>query len=255
MYLKPICVLAAIAFLGLYFLLDFIVSVLTGTAARNGNAQNQTNGQGPLFSRQADHSRGKAIIFCHGFPRFQQSCQNALNLFHENGFDTYWLRYFNARTVLSIMPEETLMRDIRNLWDMAISDGFDPEDIIIVGYSLGGSAAALLAQSVNARLLVLAATPTSLAAAFRRDARTFTASFGAIGSHDTSGIASTLVNTNLLLVFATRDANFTDREGRILLGQYQGFGRSDFLIVRDAEHDQVFDFSRRALIQAIIRLS
>ncbi len=104
------------------------------------------------------------ILFCHGNGGNIAYTLDSINIFNELGFNCLIFDYRGYGTSQGKPTEEGTYIDAQTAYDWLIKEKkLKPEDIIIFGWSLGGSIAAHLASNVEAKGLIIESCFTSYA--------------------------------------------------------------------------------------------
>ncbi len=103
------------------------------------------------------------ILFCHGNGGNLSHRLDTIRIFHELGFNFFIFDYRGYGQSTGKPSEEGTYLDSESAVDYLINElKFKPEEIIIMGRSLGGPIAARLAGKYNVRALILESTFTSV---------------------------------------------------------------------------------------------
>ena len=102
------------------------------------------------------------LLFFHGNAGNISHRRESIELFHQLGLNVFIIDYRGYGQSEGSPSERGLYRDANAAWRYLTEEkGFDPENVIIFGRSLGGVAAAKLASGVQARGLILESTLSS----------------------------------------------------------------------------------------------
>jgi pimeloyl-ACP methyl ester carboxylesterase len=108
--------------------------------------------------RQSEH----VLLFFHGNAGNISHRRESIEIFHRLGLNVLIIDYRGYGQSKGNPNEQGLYQDATASWRYLTEDkGFDPENIIIFGRSLGGAVAAQLASVVEARGLILESTMSS----------------------------------------------------------------------------------------------
>ncbi len=109
-----------------------------------------------------DQQSENVLLFFHGNAGNISHRRESIELFHRLGLNVFIIDYRGYGQSEGSPSEQGLYRDANAAWRYLIEEkGFDPENVIIFGRSLGGAAAAKLASGVQARGLILESTMSS----------------------------------------------------------------------------------------------
>lgn len=109
----------------------------------------------------APAARG-VVLFFHGNAGNISHRRESIELFHHLGLNVFIIDYRGYGRSEGSPSEQGLYQDANAAWlYLTAEKGFDPENVIIFGRSLGGAAAAKLASGVQARGLILESTLSS----------------------------------------------------------------------------------------------
>ena len=102
------------------------------------------------------------LLFFHGNAGNISHRRESIELFHRLGLNVFIIDYRGYGQSEGSPSEQGLYRDATAAWRYLTEEkGFDPDDVVIFGRSLGGAAAAKLASRVQARGLILESTMSS----------------------------------------------------------------------------------------------
>ena len=105
---------------------------------------------------------GQVLLFFHGNAGNISHRRDSIQLFHRLGLNVLIIDYRGYGKSEGKPGEQGLYRDATAAWRyLTEQKGFDPDDIVIFGRSLGGAVAAKLAAGVEARGLILESTMSS----------------------------------------------------------------------------------------------
>ncbi len=111
----------------------------------------------------------RVLLFFHGNAGNISHRRESIETFHRLGLNVFIIDYRGYGQSKGKPNEQGLYQDATAAWRYLTEDkGFDPENVIIFGRSLGGAVAAKLASEVEARGLILESTMSS-ARDFARD--------------------------------------------------------------------------------------
>ena len=102
------------------------------------------------------------LLFFHGNAGNISHRRESIELFHRLGLNVFIIDYRGYGQSEGSPSEQGLYQDASAAWlYLTAEKGFDPENVIIFGRSLGGAVAAKLASGVQARGLILESTMSS----------------------------------------------------------------------------------------------
>ncbi len=106
-----------------------------------------------------------AVLFLHGNSGNMSAQMDAVSAYHDLGCDVLYMDYRGYGQSDGMPEEQGLYEDADIAWHYLVQElGADPQQIIIVGRSLGGGVATWLAVQHPPRALILEATFVSLPA-------------------------------------------------------------------------------------------
>jgi fermentation-respiration switch protein FrsA (DUF1100 family) len=104
----------------------------------------------------------QVLLFFHGNAGNISHRRESIQLFHQLGLNVFIIDYRGYGKSEGRPSEQGLYRDAAAAWRYLTGvKGFDPDDVVIFGRSLGGAVAAELAARVEARGLILESTMSS----------------------------------------------------------------------------------------------
>jgi len=104
----------------------------------------------------------QVLLFFHGNAGNISHRRDSIQVFHRLGLNVLIIDYRGYGLSEGKPSEQGLYRDATAAWRYLTEEkGFDPENVIIFGRSLGGAVAAKLAAGVQARGLILESTMSS----------------------------------------------------------------------------------------------
>jgi pimeloyl-ACP methyl ester carboxylesterase len=110
----------------------------------------------------AEPAKG-TVIFCHGNAANISHRLDIFYIIHSLGYNVFMFDYRGYGNSAGGFPtEEGTYNDVQGAWDYLVKEkGFQPENIIVWGQSLGGAVAAWLSRHEKPRALILESTFTS----------------------------------------------------------------------------------------------
>jgi hypothetical protein len=104
----------------------------------------------------------QVLLFFHGNAGNISHRRDSIELFHRLGLNVFIIDYRGYGKSEGKPGEQGLYQDAAAAWRYLTEEkGFDPDDVVIFGRSLGGAVAARLAAGVEARGLILESTMSS----------------------------------------------------------------------------------------------
>jgi uncharacterized protein len=104
----------------------------------------------------------QVLLFFHGNAGNISHRRDSIGLFHRLGLNVFIIDYRGYGKSEGKPGEQGLYKDAVAAWHYLTEEkGFDPDDVVIFGRSLGGAVAAQLAAGVEARGLILESTMSS----------------------------------------------------------------------------------------------
>jgi hypothetical protein len=104
----------------------------------------------------------QVMLFFHGNAGNISHRRDSIELFHHLGLNVFIIDYRGFGESEGKPGEQGLYKDAVAAWHYLTEEkGFDPDDVVIFGRSLGGAVAAKLAAGVEARGLILESTMSS----------------------------------------------------------------------------------------------
>ena len=108
-------------------------------------------------------SAKQVVLFFHGNGGNIAHRGDSLKIFHQLGVSTLIIDYRGYGRSEGKPDEQGMYLDARAAWDyLTGSQGFQPQDVIIFGRSIGGAVATQLASQVKPRALILESTFSSV---------------------------------------------------------------------------------------------
>lgn len=105
------------------------------------------------------------LIYCHGNTGNISHCMDTLALLHRLGFSVLLFDYRGYGRSEGSPDEHGMYLDVEAVWEYLLRErGHAPQDIVVLGRSLGGAVASWLAARHMPRALVIESTFTSLPA-------------------------------------------------------------------------------------------
>ncbi len=105
----------------------------------------------------------QVVLFFHGNAGNISHRGDSLKLFHSLGLNVFIIDYRGYGKSEGVMSEMGSYRDAMAAWDHLVKQrGFKPGNIVIFGRSLGGAIATQLATKVNAQVLIVESTFSSV---------------------------------------------------------------------------------------------
>ncbi|MDR2878270.1 MAG: alpha/beta hydrolase [Chromatiales bacterium] len=107
----------------------------------------------------------RVLLFCHGNTRNISQCMDSVELFQRLGFSVFLFDYRGYGRSAGRPDEHGTYLDVQAAWEYLLREReYAPDDIVVLGRSLGGAIASWLAARHTPRALVLESTFTSLSA-------------------------------------------------------------------------------------------
>ena len=122
-----------------------------------------------LWHIPATQETRRTILFSHGNAGNISDRLRSISIFRDMGYNVIAYDYGGYGKSSGSPSEKRCCQDIRAVWDYAISElNYNPEHIILHGRSLGAGPTAYLATQINAGIVILESTFTTIPDVTRR---------------------------------------------------------------------------------------
>ena len=191
--------------------------------------------------RNEDSPKQIAIIF-HGNGDTVDRFFSVQQWFQAQGVTSYSFDYRGFGNSTGQPSEQGLYNDSDAIWNEVVSrEKVDPQQVVILGYSVGAALAAQLAAKHQVGALILLAPFASMRETIKKRSVVYSLYLFLLKYNlPTAKYVSELKYTNLIVAHGRLDEVVPFTEGQQVFASYQGGGERLFIDSPDAGHGDVF---------------
>ncbi len=202
-------------------------------------------------NKEAKSKKGTVLIF-HGNGELVDTNVDQQRWFAQNGWDSYSFDYRGYGRSTGWPNEKGIYIDSDTVYSYLLEEKqIKPEDLIIVGYSVGSAPAARLASIINPKTLLIIAGYSNIKDV-ARDRVIFRPIVPFIWSKlSTKSYISKLNKTNLILTHGKTDKIIKFYHMGINAKHYKGTGKVDCIEHMEADHLEIFWKTKEQILEKL----